>query len=193
METTPAYKKNEFFTSMDYYSKRDASLILCEAFRKANWKIYGFKEDTSDSMTDYYNPASWDGIATKENFIICIDVSDYQVKNYSGRPITESKETRKGCTNCNATGKDPDGWTLQSARLNPINYNLSKLLRQYPGSTVNDSNEIVTSTVDIVRTMVSNLVSPIRPLTIQAAAATPEPQTINPKVQRSILRTRNRL
>lgn len=28
------------------------------------WTIYGYKPDRSDSMTDYYDPARWDGVAT---------------------------------------------------------------------------------------------------------------------------------
>lgn len=32
------------------------------------WTIYGYKPDRSDSMTDYYDPARWDGVATHPDY-----------------------------------------------------------------------------------------------------------------------------
>lgn len=45
----------------DYYSKRKVGVALMSALIDLGWKPGGFKEDQSDSMTYYYDPASWDG------------------------------------------------------------------------------------------------------------------------------------
>ncbi|WP_267291133.1 hypothetical protein [Parachryseolinea silvisoli] len=37
--------KSKYFTSLDYYSKREAKVNLCEALRAAGWKIYGYHEN----------------------------------------------------------------------------------------------------------------------------------------------------
>lgn len=36
-------------------------------------------------MTDYYNPAYWNGIATKNGYVAVVDCSDYAVSSYSGK------------------------------------------------------------------------------------------------------------
>lgn len=57
-----------------YYGDKKASLVvLMSALSLRGWKIYGFKEDKSDSMTDYYDPASWEGIAVKNGYILVVD------------------------------------------------------------------------------------------------------------------------
>ena len=39
-----------------------------------------------DLLTDYYEPASWVGIATKADLVACVDVTRYTVTSYSGQP-----------------------------------------------------------------------------------------------------------
>jgi phospholipid N-methyltransferase len=64
-----------------YYGDKQTSLVnLSRALRYNEWSIYGFKADKSDSMTDYFDPASWDGIAVKNGYILVID-------NYSNGTI----------------------------------------------------------------------------------------------------------
>lgn len=38
------------------------------------WKVYRYHADESDSMTDYYSPAYWDGVAEKNGYILCVNV-----------------------------------------------------------------------------------------------------------------------
>jgi hypothetical protein len=57
----------------NYYTKRDARATLAKILEKAGFTLYGYKEDESDSMTDYYSPADWDGIATKGKYIAVVD------------------------------------------------------------------------------------------------------------------------
>ena len=44
---------------------RDAKARIAHILMNKCWKVYGYKEDKSDIMTDYFDPAYWDGIATK--------------------------------------------------------------------------------------------------------------------------------
>lgn len=72
----------------NYYTKQDAKVALASALRELDWKIYGFKADESDMMTDYWNPARWEGIATKNGYTLLIDQygtgkSGYEVKRYN--------------------------------------------------------------------------------------------------------------
>lgn len=60
---------------MNYWTKRDSLVTISTALRFYDWKIYGYKEDNSDFMTDYYDPERWDGIAVKNGYILVIDNS----------------------------------------------------------------------------------------------------------------------
>ena len=69
----------------NYYDFRDAKDLIAMELSKRGWEIFGFKPDESDSMTDYWSPADWDGIATKNGYVVVIDCSDYIVKSRSGK------------------------------------------------------------------------------------------------------------
>ncbi|MDP9675205.1 hypothetical protein J2W97_001188 [Paenibacillus jamilae] len=74
---------------MWYGDKREAKVNIAMALIEKGWKIYGFKNDESNMMVDYYSPADWGGIAEKDGFILCIDQSSlsysgYQAKEYIG-------------------------------------------------------------------------------------------------------------
>lgn len=60
--------------AMSYYEKQGSLVSLMEGLQKRGWLIYGFNEDKSDMMTDYWHPASWDGIAVKNGYILVVDV-----------------------------------------------------------------------------------------------------------------------
>ena len=57
----------------NYYAKREAKVRIAHELMARGWKVYGYKEDQSDSMTDYYSPANWGGIAEKNGFILVVD------------------------------------------------------------------------------------------------------------------------
>lgn len=57
----------------NYYTKRDAKVRIAEELMVRGWKVYGFHADESDSMTDYYSPAYWNGIAEKNGYILVVD------------------------------------------------------------------------------------------------------------------------
>jgi hypothetical protein len=74
---------------MWYGDKQEARVKIAMALVQKGWEIYGFKNDESDAMIDYFSPADWDGIAEKNGFVLCIDqnnlrYSGYEQKEYIG-------------------------------------------------------------------------------------------------------------
>lgn len=84
---------------MSYYENREALVKIADALRNNGWTIYGYKEDESDSMTDYWNPASWNGIASKNGYVLIISnhntsYSGYEVKKYNYNKSTYKATAR---------------------------------------------------------------------------------------------------
>lgn len=71
---------------MSYCEKRESMVNICHALMSHDWQVYGYSPDRSDSMTDCYCPASWSGVASKNGYVLCVNVSDYQVQS-SRQPI----------------------------------------------------------------------------------------------------------
>ena len=58
-----------------YYAYREVGVMIAHKLMNIEgWKVYGYHADESDSMTDYYNPAYWNGIAEKNGYIFCFNV-----------------------------------------------------------------------------------------------------------------------
>jgi len=58
----------------NYHEMRDVKAMIAKTLMNMeDWKVYGYKEDQSDGMTDYYSPADWNGIAQKNGYTLCID------------------------------------------------------------------------------------------------------------------------
>lgn len=75
----------------NYYNYREIKVMIAhKLMAMEGWKVYGYKEDRSDSMTDYWDPANWDGVAEKNGYILCVDVygaaelQEIRKYNYSG-------------------------------------------------------------------------------------------------------------
>lgn len=73
---------------MYYGDKREAKVNIMAELVERGWEVFGYTPDRSDSMTDYYAPAHWNGIATKNGFVLVIDnngtyYSGYEVKEYN--------------------------------------------------------------------------------------------------------------
>ena len=53
-----------------YYDYREVKVMIARKLMSMEgWKVYGYYEDKSDSMADYWSPAHWDGIAEKNGYI----------------------------------------------------------------------------------------------------------------------------
>ncbi len=107
---------------LTYHDKQRAAVNVGHALAERGWKLWGYHEDQSDSMTDYYAPASWDGIATHTDlagFVVCVNVSEYDARK-SGQPDSKGVSVpAETCPRCNGDRIDPSGWTLEQARQKP--------------------------------------------------------------------------
>ena len=81
----------------NYHDYREVKVMIAhKLMNMEGWEVYGYKEDRSDSMTDYYDPANWDGIAEKNGYILCVDVygaaepQEIRKYNYSGFTYDQS-------------------------------------------------------------------------------------------------------
>lgn len=75
----------------NYYEYREVKVMIAHKLMSMDgWKVYGYTPDQSDSMTDYWSPAHWDGIAEKNGYILCVNVygasepQEIRKYNYSG-------------------------------------------------------------------------------------------------------------
>jgi hypothetical protein len=108
---------------MHWTERRAAKANLGQALARLDWKLYGWTEDQSDSMTDYYAPAHWDGIAAKGEFIVVVDGYAGMVERLSGTDIVKRTPVYgQECTRCEGSGFDPTDWTLEDAREDPLTY-----------------------------------------------------------------------
>ena len=117
--------------------QRLATAASGEALEGLWWELVGYKPDRSDSMTDYYDPARWDGIARNGGALALVDVSAYDAERVR-KPQTHTERVDVGpCPRCGDAGADPDltAWTLAAARVNPIDWHVALLLAEHPGST----------------------------------------------------------
>ena len=58
-----------------YYEYQDVKrMIAHKLMNLEGWTVYGYHADESDSMTDYYHPAYWGGVAEKNGYILCVNV-----------------------------------------------------------------------------------------------------------------------
>lgn len=82
----------------DHYDKNHCKVTLCGILAKRGWEIHGFKEDRSDAMTDYFEPATWYGYALKDGYLLAASAYD------SGKEITKREARMGNCSVCHGTG-----------------------------------------------------------------------------------------
>jgi len=63
-------------SSGNWYQKERGKAALADELRKLGWTIHGYTEDRSDARSDYYAPAHWHGVATKDGAVLVVD-TDY--------------------------------------------------------------------------------------------------------------------
>ncbi|MEK4006366.1 hypothetical protein [Paenibacillus sp. FSL H3-0333] len=70
----------------NYYNFKDAKVTIAHTLMAKGWEVFGYSPDQSDSMTDYFCPAHWAGIASKNGYVLLVDVSSL---HDSGRRVTK--------------------------------------------------------------------------------------------------------
>lgn len=102
--------------------KRTAQAMVGAELARRGWTLYGWTEDKSDSMTDYYAPEHWDGVAEKAGAVVVVD-ADAGRSGY--QPMKTIPRSLGVCARCKGERADPGGWTLAKARETPAEYNRS--------------------------------------------------------------------
>jgi hypothetical protein len=120
---------------MDYYQKRSHKAKMHAALCDLGWKTFGYKEDNSDSMTDYYDPATWEGVATFERddgkvVILQVDAPADRSGYVRCKHVMKPGPT---CPRCNGGGSDPSFWTLAHARQHDVDFNVCHMDMQHTG------------------------------------------------------------
>jgi len=77
---------------MYYGDKQDSLIAIMQGLQFRGWLIYGYKPNMSDAMTDYYDPARWDGIAVKNGYILVVDC--YNGGKIGGNYIHQSYDVK---------------------------------------------------------------------------------------------------
>ncbi len=56
--------------------------------KEKGWKVFGYKKDESDAMTDYFSPANWEGIAVKDGFVLLVDMYNTSLSGHEKKEKT---------------------------------------------------------------------------------------------------------
>lgn len=83
-----------------YYQYQDVKVMIAHKLMEMDgWTVYGYHEDNSDSMIDYYDPASWGGVAEKNGYILCVDVygegKEQEIKRFTNANFMVDKSIRE--------------------------------------------------------------------------------------------------
>lgn len=86
-----------------YYDYRDVKVMIAhKLMNMEGWKVYGYHADESDSMTDYYSPAYWDGVAEKNGYVLCVNVygaaKEEEIRKYNYSGFSYSKDIQEKIT-----------------------------------------------------------------------------------------------
>lgn len=83
-----------------YYQYQDVKVMIAhKLMNMEGWTVYGYHADHSDSMTDYYDPARWGGVAEKNGYILCVDVygakEPEEIREYNYTKFTYDNSTQE--------------------------------------------------------------------------------------------------
>ncbi|MBX0320142.1 hypothetical protein [Shouchella clausii] len=127
--------------TITYYDKQSVKVAMMGLLKQKGWKIYGYRPDESDMMTDYWSPARWKGIAEKDGYILLVDV--YGTHD-SGRKITEKsyvadpskiRKLKALRDDPASTENEKASCDAQIARLKEKEEKGTKIIEQYPAFT----------------------------------------------------------
>lgn len=113
--------------AMHWSDKRAAVALIGAELEKRGWKLYGWHEDQSDSMADYYHPASWDGVAVKGELVACVNVASWATGDSGKLPQVRGRRKVSDCDRCGGKLVDPEAWRLEDAREDPEAFNVAHL------------------------------------------------------------------
>ncbi|MBN1659498.1 MAG: hypothetical protein JXA93_13925 [Anaerolineae bacterium] len=117
---------------MHYTDRRRAKVAIGLELQARGWTLYGYSEDRSDAMTDYYAPASWQGIAERDGYVAVVDVGpgNRWVLDHSGGFDPSVGAPGDDCPRCAGSGGEPEGWTLADAKADPRAFHRDRARRE---------------------------------------------------------------
>lgn len=133
----------------NYYDYREVKVMIAHKLMSMDsWKVYGYHEDRSDSMTDYYDPANWGGVAEKNGYILCVNVygaaEPQEIRKYNYTAFTYDKNIADKIAKLEAMTVERGASEAEeaSARLS-----IERLRRKAEDATENKGKYIVTGTI----------------------------------------------
>lgn len=133
----------------NYYDYREVKVMIAHKLMSMDsWKVYGYHEDRSDSMTDYYDPANWGGVAEKNGYILCVNVygaaEPREIRKYNYTAFTYDKNIADKIAKLEAMTVERGASEAEetSARLS-----IERLRRKAEDATENKEKYIVTGTI----------------------------------------------
>lgn len=133
----------------NYYNYRDVKVMIAHKLMKMEgWKVYGYKEDKSDSMSDYYDPANWGGVAEKNGYILCVDVygaaEPQEIRKYNYSGFTYDKSIAEKIKKLEAMTVERGASEAEEAS---AKLSISRLQKKAEEATENASKYIVVGTI----------------------------------------------
>lgn len=133
----------------NYYDYREVKVMIAHKLMNMDgWKVYGYKEDRSDSMTDYWDPANWDGIAEKNGYILCVDVcgatEPQEIKEYNYSGFTYDRSIMEKIKKLEAMTVDRGASEVEEAS---AKLSIKRLQKKAEEATENANKYIVVGTV----------------------------------------------
>ena len=117
---------------MRFEDQREAAVCLGRQLETLGWTLFGMYEDKSESQSDYFAPAHWDGVATMGEVVVVV-ASGHNLRSGKDeeRTVLDQGET---CCRCQGAKTDPLGWTLSEAREKPFLFNSDMLRAEHHGA-----------------------------------------------------------
>ena len=84
----------------NYYEYQSVCTKIAEILMTMEgWKVYGYRPDESDAMTDYWSPAYWGGVAEKNGYVLCVNVygsaEPSEIREYNTKGNSLSAKARE--------------------------------------------------------------------------------------------------
>ena len=132
-----------------YYEYQDVGVMISHKLMNIEgWKVYGYHADESDSMTDYYSPAYWNGVAEKNGYILCVNVygaaKPEEIRKYNHGSFTYDKNIMEKITKLEAMTVERGASEQEETSAKMM---IAKLQKKAEESTENNSKYVVTGII----------------------------------------------
>ncbi len=133
----------------NYYDYREVKVMIAHRLMALDgWKVYDYSPDQSDSMTDYYCPATWGGVAEKNGYILCVDVygarEAHEIRKYNHSGFSYDKNITNKIKKLEAMTVERGA---SEAEAESAKMMIERLQKKAEESTENNNKYVVVGTV----------------------------------------------